>query len=232
MKTYRITDWDDLYENNRTRGMKTMQWVPVPVKHDGYGYGLLTVSNGAARLGAWIAILQTAAKSHPRGTLLRDGRHAHTAESIAVKTRLAPEIIQETIELCLRPDIGWLEVVEIQGDKILPAENAHPPAENAHPPARKGREGNRNRKEKKGLAPPCFDSPEFLQAWEDWQQHRREIRKPLTPTSSKIQMNQFAEWGEKRAIAAINHTLSKGWQGIREPDLFNQPQKQRVENCI
>jgi hypothetical protein len=120
--------------------MKTMQWVPVPIKHDGYGYCLLTATNGAARLGAWLAILQTAAKSHPRGTLLRDGKHPHTSNTIATKTRLEQSIIEETITECLKPEIGWLEYVDykavIKDGAEIPQEGAEIPQE----PARKGRE--------------------------------------------------------------------------------------------
>ncbi len=135
MKAYRIVDWKHLYENNRTREMKSMQWVPVPVKHDGCGYLTLVQKNGAARLGAWLAILQTAAKSQPRGTLLRNGKTPHTAETIALVSRLDVKIIQETLDACIDPSIEWIEVVELQGDKILPAENPHPPAENPQEPA-------------------------------------------------------------------------------------------------
>jgi hypothetical protein len=35
---YRIVDWDELFENSRTRQMKKMTWVPLPNKHDGDGY--------------------------------------------------------------------------------------------------------------------------------------------------------------------------------------------------
>ena len=142
-KVLRVTDWETHYENNRTRDMKNMQWVPVPNKHDGYGYCLLVSENGAARLGAWVAILQTAAKSHPRGTLLRDGKHAHTAKTIAVKTRLEESAIQETIIECLRPEIGWLELVDIKGVTGLGAGIPQEGAEIPQEPARKGREGNR-----------------------------------------------------------------------------------------
>jgi len=51
-RLYRIVDWENLYENNRTRNMKNMLWVPVPVKHDGYGYCQLVQELGAAGLGA------------------------------------------------------------------------------------------------------------------------------------------------------------------------------------
>jgi hypothetical protein len=35
MTVYRIRNWSELYENNRTRQLVDMQWVPIPNKHDG-----------------------------------------------------------------------------------------------------------------------------------------------------------------------------------------------------
>jgi len=121
--------------------MKIMAWVPVPVKHDGYGYCRLVAKLGAAGLGSWLAILQTAAKSHPRGTLMRDACTPHTATSISITTRIDDKIIQKTLDLCCSRDIKWIEIVELQGDMFKPAEIPHPPAEIPHDPARKGREG-------------------------------------------------------------------------------------------
>lgn len=150
IKAYRIVDWQNHYENNRTRDMKIMAWVPVPVKHDGYGYCRLVAELGAAGLGSWLAILQTAAKSHPRGTLLRDACTPHTATSISITTRIDNKIIQKTLDLCCSPDIKWIEIVELQGDMFKPAEIPHLPAEIPHDPARNGMEWNgkeQNRKQ-------------------------------------------------------------------------------------
>jgi len=82
-------------------------------------------------------------------------------------------------------------------------------------------------KPKPELAQPCFESPAFLQAWQDWQEHRREIKKPLTPRASQEQMKEFRAWGEVRAIKAIRHTIKNQWIGIREADAqpnANKPQ--------
>lgn len=57
----------------------------------------------------------------------------------------------------------------------------------------------------------------FRSAWVDWQAHRREIKKPLTPHSMTQQLTQFASWGPERAVEAIRHTILKGWMGIVEP---------------
>lgn len=66
--------------------------------------------------------------------------------------------------------------------------------------------------------PSELDTPAFGEAWADWQKHRREIRKPLKKTQAEKQLRQFADWGVARAIAAIEHTITMGWQGIREPE--------------
>lgn len=70
--------------------------------------------------------------------------------------------------------------------------------------------------------PAELDTPEFAEAWRAWEQHRREIKKPLTATSIERQLKKFAEWGPARAIAAIEYTIEKGWQGLREPEQSRQ----------
>lgn len=62
-----------------------------------------------------------------------------------------------------------------------------------------------------------FPSEEFAEAWRSWLQHRKEMRKPVTPSSAAKQLVKLKAMGEKRAIAAINHSIEKGWQGIFEP---------------
>lgn len=71
----------------------------------------------------------------------------------------------------------------------------------------------------KGLdIPPNLDTQQFREVWEAWECHRAEIKKPLKPTMKQRQLKQLSDWGITRAIAALEHTMFKGWQGIREPD--------------
>ena len=63
-----------------------------------------------------------------------------------------------------------------------------------------------------------FTSSAFAIAWTDWVKHRSEIRKPIKPTMRKAQLADMAKMGEARAISAIQYTISKGWQGLAEPD--------------
>lgn len=66
--------------------------------------------------------------------------------------------------------------------------------------------------------PEALDTNDFRDAWRAWCKHRKEIRKPLTPTQCESQLAQLAGWGIERATAAIHHTITMGWQGLREPD--------------
>ena len=97
---------------------------------------------------------------------------------------------------------------------------------------RKGKEGKgigkegeekKNGKQSKSLPLP-FDDPDFIDAWSDWIQHRKEKKKPLTPTSMKLQLQTLKEMGLDRAIRAIDHSIEKGWTGIFEPEY--QPKTQ------
>jgi hypothetical protein len=72
------------------------------------------------------------------------------------------------------------------------------------------------RKEHKNKIEADFDSPQFQAAWEEWQQHRKEKKKPLTPTAREKQIKKLNEMGEARAIAAIEYSIRQGWQGIYE----------------
>lgn len=128
MKTLRVVDWPRHFENNRTKPLKYMTWVPVPTKQDGDGYcTLVNHPNGAAHLGCWLAILEIAAKCEPRGTLLRDSRRnvPHTPQSLAVISRLPARLFEEVIPRLLEPEIGWLEeVAESKGLVIIQQEPA------------------------------------------------------------------------------------------------------------
>lgn len=130
---FQITDWDKHYENNRTRDLKQMTWVPMPVKHDGDGYTeLLDHPNGAAHFGAWCALVQVAARCGTRGTLLRGGGMAHDPVSLARVTRIPVSVWKEALPRLV--SIGWVSDYEI------PQEGAASPQVTAN--EWKGMEGN------------------------------------------------------------------------------------------
>jgi hypothetical protein len=116
--TYRIRDWTSLYENNRTRELKRLDWVPVPNRMDGDGYTeLLDHPAGVSHLGAWLALVQIASRCDPRGTLMRDRGKAHDFRSLSRISRIPAETFEEAIPRFL--DIGWLEELTVREFKNM-----------------------------------------------------------------------------------------------------------------
>lgn len=65
--------------------------------------------------------------------------------------------------------------------------------------------------------PPCLENDEFRAAWSEWRQHRKELKKPFGPCAQSRALKQLDAMGSARAVAAIQHSIAKGWTGIFEP---------------
>lgn len=112
MKILEIVDWDENFENNRSRALMDLDWVPIPNKMDGDGYTqVMDQEEGMVIFGAWILMVETASKSKPRGMLLRSGLLPHDANSLSRITRRKREEFELAIPVLL--DIGWLGAKEI-----------------------------------------------------------------------------------------------------------------------
>lgn len=67
------------------------------------------------------------------------------------------------------------------------------------------------------VLPESIRTDAMAEAWQLWLCHRAEIKKPITPRSAAMSLKTLAVMGEKRAIAAIQHSIVQGYQGIFEP---------------
>lgn len=67
---------------------------------------------------------------------------------------------------------------------------------------------------RKVTAPPELDT----ELWEQWEQHRRALRKPLTPQARALQWQKLAEWGWEHQREIIERSIERGWQGLFPPD--------------
>ena len=105
----RVRDWDNRHENSRSRELDRTLWLPMPndLGEDSY-VELVSHEDGAAHLGVWHAVLMVASRGRPRGVLMREDGREHTAESLAVLTRLAKPTVEIAIERLLK--IGLLEI--------------------------------------------------------------------------------------------------------------------------
>lgn len=64
--------------------------------------------------------------------------------------------------------------------------------------------------------PLPFATPDFLEAWNDYKQSRKESRHVITPTIQRALCKKMSLWGEERSIAALIH--STGYTGLFEPN--------------
>ncbi len=119
---YRIKDWDQHFENNRSRSRPHCAWVPIPNKQDGDGYRtLISLPDGIALYGAWMAIVLVASKCRPeRGLLLRGTGEPHSACTIARKSGAPEDVIQRALNVLSArggdDEIGWIEALEYDPD--------------------------------------------------------------------------------------------------------------------
>lgn len=124
---YKVRDWNKHFENNRTRELKRLDWVPTPNKHDGDGFTeLLSMPKGISLFGAWNLILQVASKCDPRGVLVRQKKNPaptcdsdyvpHDSDSLSRVTRCPSDIMQLSLDACVK--IGWLDRIFIVDNRL------------------------------------------------------------------------------------------------------------------
>jgi len=65
--------------------------------------------------------------------------------------------------------------------------------------------------------PPELDIPIFKAAWGEWEQHRKEKNKPITPLSRQKAMKQLLAIGPEEAVKWIDNAIAQGWQGLYPP---------------
>lgn len=192
MTTYHVSRWSDLYENNRSRSVRTLEWVPIPNKHDGEKYSrLIARKDGAQIFAAWILILQVASRCQPRGSLVRVDGSPYDSEALSIKTR-APQAWFE-LALGYLAEIGWLdkEVIEQSEFALACQATDSQPTVHRQTTALKGREGNEG-KGSTGLRPTVSEKP-TLDLW-------IEYGKRFEPG-----------WPKSDAEGAFDHYQANGW---------------------
>jgi hypothetical protein len=91
----------------------------------------------------------------------------------------------------------------------------------------KGKEGRKERGKEEVEMDLPFESEKFSEAWDMWQEHRREKKKRLTKSTATMQLKAMEEIGEFRAIAMIKYSIKNGWTGLFEDQTSNVTPIQR-----
>ena len=64
--------------------------------------------------------------------------------------------------------------------------------------------------------PESLNTPEFIEAWKEWETYRKQKRQKLTPMSIKKQYSFLASHSVDIAIKIIEQSISNGWTGLFE----------------
>lgn len=65
------------------------------------------------------------------------------------------------------------------------------------------------------ILPLTLNTPAFQKAWADYEEYRRQRRLPkLVPMSVQRQWDRLSDYGPGVSVAAIEQTITNGWQGI------------------
>lgn len=227
MVVYRISRWSEIFENNRTKELKRLTWVPVPNSHDGHGYALLlSKKNGPALYGAWMVILQVASRCEARGTLLRGDKRPHTCASLALMTRFPEAVIKECLDTCSDPELGWI-VCENSNDSQLSApkcDTTAPPCD--HPAVGclegNGREWNGKNNNVEEPEPPPFYSEARIVLHllnEKSGSHFREVDSNLSIIAARLE----SVGGDVDGVKAMVNRQCQLWRGDPKMDRYLQP---------
>lgn len=79
--------------------------------------------------------------------------------------------------------------------------------------------------------PLSLNTPEFLKAWDDWINQRRQIKTPFTQRAAELQIDDLEKWGVEKSIESIRYSIMGGYKGLFEPrdSKNNGKQKQPID---
>jgi hypothetical protein len=135
MTLYQVKDWNDHFENNKSRERDECSFVCVPNKQHGLGFSrIMAEKDGACIYGIWCAILGACSQQKkPREGWLTDDGHptgtAWTPDDLALKFRRPASEIRRAFDFLCSPKIGWLLRLELAEDGQLVTSALEVPAE-------------------------------------------------------------------------------------------------------
>lgn len=114
---YQVRGWAEHFETAKTAGYVHKASVVFPLKQ-GLGYRrLVRRPNGPSVYGAWCSMIIVLSKQAPprMGYLTHSGAEdgiPYTAQDLEMLTDIPTSVFAEMLEVCSRPEIGWLDIVE------------------------------------------------------------------------------------------------------------------------
>lgn len=223
-QVYRIRQWDN-FENHESKKLKNLSWIAMPNKHDGRGFRrVAALPNSVQVFCAWTLMLQVASKMPTRGVLL-DEDGALTAADLAAKTGFHERIFADAFIALIRPEIRWLEIVEVKISGESPGTPRNLPDEQKGTEGKgtEGQEtppgsGGERKRDALDIPTPLNTSQPFSNAWQRWMTIRRGLgRKPKDWNAMfSEQLTWLATFPPGRAVRILEQSMRNGWQGLFE----------------
>lgn len=119
---YQILQWNEHFENSRSREIEHPAFVLMPNKQHGMGFQRIILAGadpleGAATFGLWTMILQACSRQPSNAEVKRDGwltddgqpdGQPWDAEDLALRWRLPVAFVQRALDLFCNPKVGWM----------------------------------------------------------------------------------------------------------------------------
>lgn len=160
-----------------------------------------------------------------RGVVKTDvgGGHKTNSLHIIVKRLLALSDPGTTCRGTPAPDAGGGGTTcrgprhQMPGRPAPHAANPSPtsePSNQAHEPKKKAARPPSPPVDPLADLPASLRTPEFIAAWQEFEGHRSEKRKPLTPRARKLIWAKIDQYGPAAGVWAINNSIASGWTGV------------------
>jgi hypothetical protein len=111
---YSIKNWEKHFELSQAKRVKgPLSWVPIPTKQDGLAFrSIMALEDGLAIFGAWILMLEIAAKCKQRGQLGESADDGVTIpygpEQLATMTGAPAETFERAFKVLSSPEVAWI----------------------------------------------------------------------------------------------------------------------------
>lgn len=193
---FRFWSWiDDHLQTANARGV-SISLVDSLVDRNGFAEALIDVG--------WLRVRE--------GSLEIPNMDRHLSQTAKTRAVTAKRVAKHTSKTNGKTNGASVSEALAREEKRREENNNTPP----NPP--KGKGVKKSSTDFRVAIPEALNTPEFVDAWQRWVKFKKEKRSALTETTAMAQIQQFADWGTVRAVAAINFTILKGYQGLLEPD--------------
>lgn len=127
--TFEIKDWNDVFETYRSREVKELKYVQLPVRRHSDSFRCLArTADGLTAYGVFMVLVAIAATC-PRRGVLADDKGPWTPDRVAVRMGIPVKIVAKAISRLADPEIGWLVRVEVE--QPSPSKNPRGDTKNA-----------------------------------------------------------------------------------------------------